>query len=67
VGLRDSAARDFFEPSLHNIDAQPSGEITEYVAFSSINTRSPTPMASAPPLPPSPITIVTIGTDRENI
>ncbi len=32
------------------------------MAFSSISTSSATPRASAPPLPPSPITVATIGT-----
>jgi hypothetical protein len=31
------------------------------VLYSSINVRSPTPMASAPPEPPSPITVQMIG------
>ena len=44
--------------------AQPSGEITEYTAFSSIQTRSATARASAPPLPPSPINMEITGTQR---
>src|SRR5207247_573866 len=44
--------------------AHPSGEITEYVAFSSASTTSPTPSASAPPDPPSPSTTTTTGTAR---
>ena len=49
------------------MDAQPSGEITEYVENSSINVRSPTPIASAPPEPPSPITVQITGTLRRDI
>ena len=44
--------------------AKPSGERTEYTAFSSMSTRLPTPRARAPPLPPSPVTTETIGTVR---
>ena len=43
--------------SFHRIDAKPSGERTEYTAFSIIQTSFATAMASAPPLPPSPITM----------
>jgi hypothetical protein len=43
------------------IDAQPSGEITEYVEYCNISSRSHTPIASAPPEPPSPITQLMIG------
>ena len=32
-----------------------------------MRTRSPTPMPSAPPLPPSPITMQTIGTRSGDI
>src|SRR5215207_6939213 len=49
-------------PSFQRIAAQPSTVITEYTAFSSISTRSATPSASAPPDPPSPITVAMIGT-----
>ncbi len=35
--------------------------MTEYIAFSCISTRSATPMATAPPEPPSPITHATDG------
>jgi hypothetical protein len=46
------------------IEAQPSGEITEYVAYCSIRTVSPTAMASAPPEPPSPMMETMIGVFR---
>ena len=45
----------------HRMLAQPSGEMTEYTAFSSASTTSPTAIASAPPEPPSPVITVTIG------
>src|SRR5204862_32546 len=48
--------------SRKRIDAQPSGEITEYQACSCMSTRSARARASAPPLPPSPITALTTGT-----
>ncbi len=51
--------------SRQRICAHISGEITEYQAFSSISTRSPTPMASAPPLPPSPVMTQMIGHFQE--
>ena len=35
--------------------------MTEYTAFSSAMTTSPTAIASAPPDPPSPVITVTIG------
>ena len=44
------------------IEEQDSGEITEYQVFSSIKTRSPTPIPKAPPEAPSPIITVMIGT-----
>ena len=47
--------------SFQRIAAQPSGLMTEYQANLNIATRSPTPMPSAPPDPPSPITTQTIG------
>ena len=53
--------------SLKRIEAQPSGEITEYTLFSSIKIESATPIPNAPPLPPSPITTDTIGTRNPNI
>ena len=37
------------------MEAQPSGEITEYTEFSSMYTRSPMAIAKAPPEPPSPV------------
>ena len=42
--------------SFHKIEAQPSGEITENTLYCSIIKVSATPIASAPPEPPSPIT-----------
>ncbi|KAG1385299.1 hypothetical protein G6F59_017487 [Rhizopus arrhizus] len=36
--------------------------MVEYTEYSSITVRSPTPSASAPPEPPSPITVQMIGT-----
>ena len=50
------------EASFHRMEAKPSGERTEYTAFSSISTRFPTPRARAPPLPPSPVNTDTTGT-----
>ena len=47
--------------SFHKIAAKPSGDKTEYTAFSSIHTSSPQARASAPPLPPSPIKMDTTG------
>lgn len=52
------------EASFHRMAAKPSGERTEYTAFSSMSTRLPTPRARAPPLPPSPVTTETTGTVR---
>src|SRR5207253_1474843 len=46
----------------NRMEAQPSGEMTEYQACSCVRTRSAT--ASAPPLPPSPISAHTTGTPR---
>ena len=46
----------------HRIEEAPSGLITEYTEFSRASTRSPTPIASAPPEPPSPSTTMTMGT-----
>src|SRR4030095_9506844 len=47
--------------------AQLSGEITLYTAFSSIRTVLPTPRASAPPLPPSPMQTTITGTGRRDL
>ena len=55
------AARSASVALRQRIAAQPSGEMTEYVAFSSASTTSPTPRASAPPEPPSPMTTTTTG------
>ena len=61
------AAKSFFIASRHMIEAQPSGEITEYIAFSIISTRSAMAMASAPPLPPSPVITVIMGISKRAI
>ena len=53
--------------SLKMMFAQFSGEITLYTAFSSISTTLPTPSASAPPLPPSPIHTAITGTGSRAI
>ena len=53
--------------SLKRMAAQPSGLITLYQLFCSIATRSPTAMPSAPPEPPSPITMQMTGTRRRLI
>ena len=59
-----SAASFAFLESFHSIDAKPSGESIEYMEFSIIHTSLATPSASAPPLPPSPVTIDNTGTVR---
>ena len=51
----------------HRIDAQPSGLITEYTEWAHMSTRSPMASASAPPLPPSPVITVMMGTGRPAI
>ena len=53
--------------SRQRMDAHPSGVITEYTECSSMFTRSPTAMASAPPLPPSPVTLTMMGVGRRDI
>ena len=58
------AASSALPASFHKMLAQPSGEITEYTAFSSIHTRSATDRARAPPLPPSPMRVVMMGVFR---
>ena len=58
---RVSAATEALSALFHRIEAQPSGEITEYVEYCRIIVRSPTPMASAPPDPPSPTMEQMIG------
>ena len=62
VSFNASAAWGLFEASRHRMAAQPSGEITEYIAYSIISTMSPTPIPRAPPLPPSPIMMTRMGT-----
>ena len=56
-----SAASAAFSALCQRMEAQPSGEMTEYMPYCSISTRSATPMASAPPLPPSPMTTAMVG------
>ena len=56
------AASSIFFGSLHKIVAHPSGEITEYIAFSNIITLFDDAKAIAPPEPPSPIMIASVGT-----
>ena len=67
VRRRHSAASFTFLASFHRMDAQPSGEMTEYTAFSKIHTWSATPRARAPPLPPSPMSTDTMGVRRPAI
>ena len=57
-----SAASLDLEESLNNIEAHPSGEITENQVFCIHKILSANPIASAPPEAPSPITIEIIGT-----
>ena len=66
MSLSADAASTVFELSFHKIEEQPSGEITEYIEFSSIKTVLPVPIATAPPEPPSPIITATIGTPSAN-
>ena len=61
VSLRASAAISLYSQLLQRIEEHDSGDITVYQVFSSINTLSPTPIPTAPPEAPSPITIVIIG------
>ena len=56
-----SAASSRLSALCQRIEAQPSGEMTEYTLYWSISSRSQTPIASAPPEPPSPITTLMIG------
>ena len=60
------AASKVFFGSLHNIEAHPSGEITEYIAFSNIKILLDDAKAIAPPDPPSPIIIEIVGTPKDN-
>ena len=53
--------------SFQRMAAQPSGLMTLYQLFWSMATRSPMPMPSAPPEPPSPITMQMTGTRRRLI
>ena len=61
VSFIRSAASLALEASFQRILANPSGERTAYIPFSSIHTSSATARANAPPLPPSPINILMIG------
>ena len=67
VSLRESAACSLYSQLLHKMEEHDSGEITEYHVFSSIKTRSPTPIPKAPPEAPSPIITVIIGTLIDSI
>ncbi len=51
-----------FLGSFQRIAAHPSGEITEKTEYRIIANLSATPIAKAPPLPPSPITTDIMGT-----
>ena len=62
VSLSARAASSLWSQLRHRIDEHDSGEMTEYHEFSSMSTRSPTPIPSAPPEAPSPITTTTMGT-----
>ena len=55
------AASKVFVGSRQSIVAHPSGDITEYIAFSNINTLLEEANAIAPPEPPSPIIIDKVG------
>ena len=55
VSFSASAACSLYSQLRHKMDEHDSGEITEYHVFSSMNTRSPTPIPKAPPDAPSPI------------
>ena len=60
IFIFSAASCDFFL-SFHNIEANPSGDSTEYTEFSIIHTSSVNASAKAPPLPPSPVIIESIG------
>ncbi len=62
VSPKASAASDARSAVFQRIEAQPSGEITEYVAYCSMMTASPTAIANAPPEPPSPMMVAISGT-----
>ncbi len=57
VIFRAFVAVSTFEASLHKIAAHPSGDITLKTLYLIMASLSATPIAKAPPLPPSPITI----------
>ena len=59
VSFKADAAVSLYSQLRQRIEEQDSGEITEYQVFSSIKTRSPTPIPKAPPEAPSPI--ITVG------
>src|SRR5256714_872264 len=61
-GLNAAAAFLASPASRQRIAAQPSGEMTVYIAFSCISTRSASAVAIAPPEPPSPMMQATVGT-----
>ena len=59
--IASAACKDLLG-SLHRIEAHPSGDITEYIEFSSIITLLDDAKAMAPPDPPSPIMMEIFGT-----
>ena len=61
VSSMTSAASSARFSSFHKIEAKPSGDNTEYIAFSNIRILSATLNASAPPLPPSLNTMAITG------
>ena len=61
VNFKAAAACSLYSQLLHKIEEQDSGEITVYQVFSIIYTLFPTPIPTAPPEAPSPITMVIIG------
>ena len=67
VAFISSAASFALVESLYKILANPSGDKIEYTAFSNMAILSPTAIANAPPLEPSPITIQIIGTSSFEI
>ena len=67
VIFNNSAASGAREESFQRIVAKPSGDKMLYMVFSSIQTRSATAKASAPPEPPSPFMMAITGTFRSLI
>jgi apolipoprotein N-acyltransferase len=67
VNFNCSAATSFLSQLRHKIELQLSGEITVYQVFSIMSVLSPTPMPNAPPLAPSPMIQMIIGTFKRII